>query len=220
MPWGGLVPACLSHVAPFRYACCGRYWVVMPSSPVLYPKRGRKGFGSTVKRLGPALSAGVVALVVLLLTVLTALGFWFRADVRADRAVAQSGEVIQDALSQAITAAEGRLAAAAALFSLMTLRTRRLAPFSQIRPRTMLDARVSRPSPVESMKVNSDASMMMWSGTTTRPVRRGTPSVATGFQLPHGEVRARPQRVRHFGGLKSVTSIERNGFGIVFGYPE
>jgi signal transduction histidine kinase len=58
----------------------------------------------------------VVALVVLLLTVLTAVGFWFRADVRADRAVAQSGEVVQDALSQAITAAEGRLAAAAALF--------------------------------------------------------------------------------------------------------
>ncbi len=80
------------------------------------PVRGRRDRASAIKRFGPAMAAGVTALVVLLLTVVTAVGFWFRAEVRAERAVAQGGEVVVDTVSQAIAAAEGRLVAAAGLF--------------------------------------------------------------------------------------------------------
>lgn len=80
------------------------------------PERDRHGVVPVVKRLGPAIAAGLTALVVLLLTVMTAIGFWFRSGVRADSAVAQGGEVVVDAVSQAIDAAEGRLVAAAGLF--------------------------------------------------------------------------------------------------------
>ena len=80
------------------------------------PERNTGGAVPAIKRLGPAMAAGVTALVVLLLTVVTAVGFWFRSGVRADSAVAQGGEVVVDAVTQAISAAEGRLVAAAGLF--------------------------------------------------------------------------------------------------------
>lgn len=80
------------------------------------PERDRNDVVPAIKRLGPAMAAGVTALVVLLLTVVTAFGFWFRSGVRAESAVAQGGEVVVDAVSQSIAAAEGRLVAAAGLF--------------------------------------------------------------------------------------------------------
>ena len=80
------------------------------------PDRDRDGVVPALKRFGPAMTVGVVAVVVLLLTVVTAVGFWFRSGLRADGAVAQGGEVVVDALSSGIASAEERLVAAASLF--------------------------------------------------------------------------------------------------------
>jgi len=70
---------------------------------------------SAFKRLGAAWAVGLVALFFLLLTVLTALSFWYRAGMRVDREVAQGGELVADAVTEGISAAEGRLVATAAL---------------------------------------------------------------------------------------------------------
>jgi signal transduction histidine kinase len=80
------------------------------------PGRDRDGVVPAIKKFGPAMAVGVVAIVVLLLTLVTAVGFWFRSGLRADGAVAQGGEVVVDALSSAIASAEERLVAAAGLF--------------------------------------------------------------------------------------------------------
>lgn len=77
--------------------------------------RGRSGRKSAFKRLGSAWAVGLVALFILLLTVLTALSFWYRAGTRVDRQVAQAGEQVAGALTTGIGAAEDRLTATAAL---------------------------------------------------------------------------------------------------------
>ncbi|HUP15344.1 MAG TPA: CHASE domain-containing protein [Acidimicrobiia bacterium] len=79
-------------------------------------ERDREGVVPAIKRFGPAVMVGVVAIVVLVLTLVTAVGFWFRSGLRADGAVAQGGEVVVEALSGAIASAEERLVAAAGLF--------------------------------------------------------------------------------------------------------
>lgn len=79
------------------------------------PERNGDGVVPAMKKFGPAMSVGVVAAVVLFLTLVTAVGFWFRSGLRADGALAQGGEVVVDALSGAIASAEERLVAAAGL---------------------------------------------------------------------------------------------------------
>jgi signal transduction histidine kinase len=79
------------------------------------PKRNGDGVVPAIKKFGPAMSVGVVAAVVLFLTLVTAVGFWFRSGLRADGALAQGGEVVVDALSGALASAEERLVAAAGL---------------------------------------------------------------------------------------------------------
>lgn len=80
------------------------------------PERDRDGVVPVLRKFGPALTVGVVAIVVLLLTLVTAVGFWFRSGLKAEGAVAQGGEVVVDALSSGLAAAEDRLVAAAGLF--------------------------------------------------------------------------------------------------------
>lgn len=89
----------------------------MPNAPRSgKPERDRDGVAPVLKKFGPALTVGLVAIVVLLLTLLTAVGFWFRSGLRAEGAVAQGGEVVVDALSSGLASAEERLTAAAGLF--------------------------------------------------------------------------------------------------------
>jgi len=78
--------------------------------------RGVRAGSSRIGRLRPALAAGTVAVGLLLLTVVTAVGSWYRADLRADRTVTQGGEVVVNEVEQAIESAEARLVAAAGLF--------------------------------------------------------------------------------------------------------
>ena len=79
-------------------------------------ERDRDGVVPAIKKFGPAMTVLVVAVVVLFLTLVTAVGFWFRSGLRADGAVAQGGEVVVDALASALASAEERLVAAAGLF--------------------------------------------------------------------------------------------------------
>jgi signal transduction histidine kinase len=69
---------------------------------------------SAYKRLGPAWAVGAVALFFLLMTVLTALSFWYRAGARVEEEVAEGGEFVTSALMAGIEVAEGRLVATAA----------------------------------------------------------------------------------------------------------
>ena len=78
-------------------------------------ERDRDGVVPVLKKFGPALTVGVVAIGVLLLTLVTAVGFWFRSGLRAEGAVAQGGEVVVDALYSGLASAEERLMAAAGL---------------------------------------------------------------------------------------------------------
>jgi signal transduction histidine kinase len=78
-------------------------------------ERDRDGVVPALKKFGPAMTVGVAALVVLLLTLVTAVGFWFRSGLRAEGVVAQGGEVVVDALSRGVLSAEERLVAAAGL---------------------------------------------------------------------------------------------------------
>lgn len=70
---------------------------------------------SAFRRLGPAWAVGSVALFIMLLTVLTALSFWYRAGTRVERELAEGGELVADAVTTGISAAQGRLVATAAL---------------------------------------------------------------------------------------------------------
>ncbi|HKY48660.1 MAG TPA: ATP-binding protein [Acidimicrobiia bacterium] len=78
-------------------------------------ERDRDGVVPVLKKFGPALTVGVVAIGVLLLTLVTAVGFWFRSGLRAEGAVAQGGDVVVDALYSGLASAEERLMAAAGL---------------------------------------------------------------------------------------------------------
>lgn len=70
---------------------------------------------SAFRRLGPAWAVGLVALFIMLLTVLTALSFWYRAGTRVERELAEGGEIVVDAVNTGISAAQGRLVATSAL---------------------------------------------------------------------------------------------------------
>lgn len=80
------------------------------------PGRDLEEKPTPIKGLRPALAAGVTAGLVFLLSVVTAVGTWYRASVRTEMALAQGGEVVADGVSHAIASAEERLVATAGLY--------------------------------------------------------------------------------------------------------